>query len=84
MEHVLDNDQVVKGWIDVLLETKDGWIIIDHKSSPRPRKDWKDEALKYSGQLKAYKDGVETATGKDVLATWIHLSVAGGMINVIF
>ncbi|MFC1812864.1 UvrD-helicase domain-containing protein [Thermodesulfobacteriota bacterium] len=82
VEHVLKNGQVVKGWIDVLIETKYGWVIIDHKASPRPRNEWETEALKYSGQLKAYKNGVEAATDKNVLASWIHLPVVGGMVHV--
>ena len=43
-----DNGQVVRGWIDLLAETDAGWIVIDHKSSPRPRSEWADEAVGYS------------------------------------
>ncbi len=84
VEQVRKSGQVIKGWIDVLLETKEGWIIIDHKASPRPRNKWKEEALKYSGQLEAYKNAVEAATGRNVLSSWIHLPIAGGMVKVGF
>ena len=39
------NGQVLRGWIHLLLETDDGWIVIDHKSSPRPRSEWPVEAI---------------------------------------
>jgi ATP-dependent exoDNAse (exonuclease V) beta subunit len=32
--HVLASGQVVSGFIDLLLETKNGWVIIDHKATP--------------------------------------------------
>ena len=35
-----DNGQILRGWIDLLFETDAGWIVIDHKSSPRPRSEW--------------------------------------------
>ena len=28
---VLDNGQRMNGWIDVLVDTEEGWVIIDHK-----------------------------------------------------
>ena len=84
VEQVRKNGQVIKGWIDVLLETKEGWIIIDHKGSPRPRNEWEEEALKYSGQLEAYKNAIEASTGRNVLSSWIHLPIAGGMVKVAF
>ena len=36
VEFVQDNGQVLLGRIDLLLETESGWLVIDHKSSPRP------------------------------------------------
>jgi len=41
------------------------------------------EALKYSGQLMAYKRGVQEATGKKVLSSWIHFPVSGMMMNIV-
>lgn len=82
IEHVLENNQVVKGWIDMLLETDTGWIIIDHKTSSRPADELRKEALKYSGQLAAYKKAVEAATDKMVLSCWIHFPLAGCMVSI--
>ncbi|MDO8863332.1 UvrD-helicase domain-containing protein [Haliea sp. E1-2-M8] len=74
--------QIVDGWIDLLLETPEGYIIIDHKASPRARGDWQEVALGYSGQLRAYAEGVTRASGRPVLATWIHFGVTGGLVEV--
>ena len=49
------NGQTMRGWIDVLIETAEGWVIIDHKSSPRPKSEWRAEALEHSGQLASYR-----------------------------
>ena len=51
--HRLTNNQIVRGWADLLLETDHGWIIIDHKSSPRPRSEWRNGlASKMVGALR--------------------------------
>lgn len=81
VSHALGNHQVVKGWIDVLAETNQGWLIIDHKSSPRPKSQWEQAALAYSGQLKAYQDALEAA-GKPVAGCWVHFPVSGGLVEV--
>jgi ATP-dependent helicase/nuclease subunit A len=79
---VVDNDQALSGWIDVLLETESGWVVIDHKSFPGGREAWADKALGYSGQLEAYQRAVETATDRPVVSQWIHFSVGGGLVEV--
>ena len=80
--HVLDTGQVAQGFIDLLLETKDGWVIVDHKATPRPRNEWQDIAIGYSGQLAMYKSAVEAISGRPVTSTWIHLPVGGGVLTV--
>ena len=75
--HVLDNGQVIKGWIDVLIETGDGWVIVDHKFTAQPESKLENEALKYSGQIMAYKQAVEAATSKEVTSCWINFPLAG-------
>jgi len=66
----------------LLLQTKDGWVIIDHKASPRPRSEWKEIAHVYSGQLLAYKQAIEAATDQPVIQMWLHLPVGGGLIEL--
>lgn len=79
--HALGDGRVVRGWVDVLVETAAGWIVIDHKSSPRPRAEWRDEVLGYAGQLAVYRDALH-ASGKAVVGTWIHFAVGGGIVEV--
>ena len=81
VELVQNNGQVLHGWIDLLLETENGWIVIDHKSSPRPRSEWADEALKYSGQLAAYASALRGA-GLECAGCWVHFPVGGGLVEV--
>ena len=74
---VLNNGQVVKGWIDVLIETGSGWVIVDHKFTSQQKRELKKEALKYSGQILAYKQAVEAATLQKMESCWINFPLAG-------
>jgi ATP-dependent exoDNAse (exonuclease V) beta subunit len=79
--HVLEDGRAVRGWIDVLLETDLGFVVIDHKSSPRPKGEWPAEALEHSGQLALYARALKAA-GKKVAGCWIHFPVSGGAAAV--
>ena len=74
--------QLISGWIDLLLQTSDGFVLIDHKASPRSRSDWEEIALGYSGQLQAYAQGIVSATGRPVVSQWIHFGVTGGLVGI--
>lgn len=80
---VQENGQRMNGWIDVLIETEEGWIIIDHKSFPGRRSEWEQKALSYSGQLEAYRQAVVRATDRPVVSQWIHYSIGGALIEVV-
>ena len=80
----LPNGQVASGWIDALVETEQGYIIIDHKSNPQAKSEWKTIAMKYSGQLALYKEAVEAITQKPVIGCWIHFAVTGGILKLTF
>ena len=82
VETVEDNGQVLRGWIDLLLETEAGWIIIDHKSSPRPRSEWAAEATGHSGQLAAYTGALRASETK-CAGCWLHFPVGGGLVEVV-
>lgn len=81
LAHVLADARVMRGWIDVLVETDAGWVVIDHKSSPRPRAECRDEALAHSGQLAAYQRALEAA-GFRVAGAWIHFPVTAALVEV--
>jgi ATP-dependent exoDNAse (exonuclease V) beta subunit len=59
----------------MLLETKDGYVIIDHKMV----RALGEEKLRvaYAVQLQCYRMAVEKATGKKVLQTFLHLPNQG-------
>jgi ATP-dependent exoDNAse (exonuclease V) beta subunit len=71
--------QIVQGWIDLLLELPEGYVLIDHKTMPHA--DW-EHAKAYAPQLLIYKEAVEEATGKNVLAALLHLPVLGMVAEV--
>lgn len=75
-----DQGQLMQGWIDLLLELPDGYVIIDHKSYPGP--DPQEWVKKYAPQLRVYKEAVEKAIGKPVIDTLIHLPVRGEILRI--
>jgi ATP-dependent helicase/nuclease subunit A len=71
----------IEGSIDLLLETSDGVVLIDHKSYPGRRDTWPDRALAYAPQLAAYARALQMA-GKNVSSQWISFAVTGGAVRV--
>lgn len=66
--------QRITGFIDLLLITDEGAVLIDHKSYPGTGLE--ERALIYSGQLAAYRAAVE-ASGHQVSSIWIHWCTQG-------
>lgn len=75
-------DQLMIGTADMLLDSPDGWIVVDHKSYPGPQSLWTKEAEGYAGQLKAYSDALKLATGRPVVGTYINFVIGGGMVEL--
>ena len=75
MSILLPTGQVSEGFIDMLLETEAGYVIIDHKMI----RSYEKEKLRtdYGIQLQCYRMAVEKATGKKVLQTFLHLPNQG-------
>ena len=82
IESVLPNGQVMHGRIDLLLETGEGWVLLDHKANPAPRDRWDQVAVEHGGQLTVYADALTRATGRSVTEIWIVLPVAAGVIQI--
>lgn len=80
-EHARPCGSRVSGFIDLALETADGWILIDHKSFRGSESQCKEKALGYSGQLACYREAMEAA-GKRVLSQWIHFPATGKLVEV--
>ncbi len=79
-EYVNEAGQRVAGFMDLLLETEKGWVLVDHKSFPGPRKEWEAKALSYSGQLNFYRQAL-AKNGRTCLGLWIHFAVGGGLVE---
>lgn len=80
--HTTATGQRVDGWMDLLLETGAGWVIVDHKTFPGAKTEWKAKALEYSGQLAIYRDALVAATGQKIASIWIHFIVGGGAVEL--
>lgn len=78
----LKNGQVMNGRIDLILDTPDGWVLIDHKSSPLATERWSTLAPLYGGQLEAYAEAIQAATDRPVVGMWLYLPVAAGVIQI--
>ena len=76
----LSNQQNLSGWIDMLIELDDGYVVIDHKSYSGVNAT--EHAKEYAPQLDVYKTAVEQATGKPVLNTLIHFPMLGEIVDV--
>jgi hypothetical protein len=68
-----DDGTLFQGFIDMLVETPKGYVIIDHKTGGNANPDA--FAAKHIAQLRLYQQAVKAATGKDILALVIHLPI---------
>jgi ATP-dependent helicase/nuclease subunit A len=81
-EMQMPNGQILQGRIDLLLKVNGGWILIDHKSNPGGSDRWESIAQENLGQLAAYKDAIEQASGETVLESWLFLPVGAAAIKI--
>jgi ATP-dependent exoDNAse (exonuclease V) beta subunit len=70
----------VVGTIDLLLETPEGAILIDHKSFPGGRDAWIVKAAEFAPQFAAYAEVLRLA-GKPVLEQWVNFTIGGGSVR---
>jgi len=77
-----ESGQRIEGFIDMLVETSNGWVLIDHKSFPGKRSEWSTEAISYSGQLALYREALNKLK-LPVATVWIHFAVGGGLVEVL-
>lgn len=82
VQQVLPSGQLLKGRVDLLLETDAGWVVIDHKSAKLPRPQWGDFAAKHAAQVNDYAQAVAHVSGKPVCEQWLFLPAAGGAIRL--
>lgn len=77
-----ESGTIVSGFIDVLLEHRDEYYIIDHKSFPGSTEDARKKASGFAGQLGVYAEAVKIATGRNVKGCFIYLPVSALMLKV--
>lgn len=83
VEQLMGSGQQMRGRMDLLLNTKNGWVLIDHKSSQLAAEHWGQLAEDYQAQLRAYSSAVHQSTGSPVIEAWLFLPVAGGAVRVV-
>ncbi len=71
----------VQGTIDLLLETPEGVVLIDHKSFPGGASQWAVKAGEFAPQLAAY-EYVLQAAGKRVLGLFVHFTIGAGVARL--
>lgn len=79
--HLRKGLQKASGWIDLLVLTEQGWVIVDHKTFPGKEAAWLAHASSYLPQLEIYAEAVMKATGKPVREACIHMPVVGAVIR---
>lgn len=82
VEQLLPGGQVLKGQIDLLLDTGNGWVIIDHKITETAPDGLEAKAMEYTGQLFAYRNALEEVTNRPVESCWINFFAAGTLVRL--
>lgn len=72
----------IRGRIDLVVETPDGWILFDHKANPSGTAKDDDLAEEHGPQLAAYAHALKQATGKPVLQQWLFMPVAARLVQL--
>ncbi len=75
-------EQVAHGWMDMVIESCDGFAIVDHKSYPGDPRDLEERAGKFAGQLFLYRQALAEATGRADVELWLHFALQGCMLRM--
>lgn len=76
-------DQTMSGRLDLVVEATDEIVIIDHKSFPGGHAQWLEQARKYAGQLRLYRDAVRAAVSDaKTVRMALHLPIGGKVFMV--
>lgn len=82
VQQVTAEGQVVGGRMDLLLQTQEGWILIDYKSAASHAVVTGDKLGHYGAQLALYSSAVSTATKTSANATWVAMPIAGKALRI--
>jgi ATP-dependent helicase/nuclease subunit A len=80
--HRLGN-RTLSGRIDVIIETPEAMVVIDHKSFPGSRTQWLEQAKRYAAQMRLYSGTLKAATSMPKpIHLALHLPIAGEVLMV--
>lgn len=78
-----DGTRRVSGTIDLLLDTHEGFVLIDHKMFPGASEGaWLKKTREVLPQLAAYIAVLRMIPGAKVVGCWVHLPVGGAMVEL--
>lgn len=80
LEHAQADGSVLRGTADLVLESANGFWLIDHKSFPGGERQALERAAGHAGQLEAYAKAVSAALNKPCLSAFIHLPLLGRVV----
>jgi ATP-dependent helicase/nuclease subunit A len=78
----LHDGSELHGFADLVLETVEGLVIIDHKCLGGTIAEALGAAASYGAQLAAYAEVLERATGREVLGRWLHMPLQGMCVEI--
>jgi ATP-dependent exoDNAse (exonuclease V) beta subunit len=74
----------VRGSIDVLVESSEGCVVIDHKTFPGIGESaWRSHARDHGTQVVAYLRALSTVPGVTPSRGWIHFVVSGTIVEIV-
>ncbi len=76
------NGQYIDARLDLVVETAEGFHIIDHKLSESASDDLQAIAARYATQLSLYRKAFELKSGKPVLGVWLNVPMVGLLAEV--
>ena len=81
LAHRLPSGTVVAGNADLVLEVAEGLVLVDHKLLLGPPETLAEGAAGFAPQLAAYATALAAATGRPVLARFVHLPLHGVVLR---
>lgn len=78
----LPSGTTLRGVADLVVETGEGLVLVDHKTFPGSREQAVERAAEYAGQLTAYADALKASMTGPLLGSYIHLPISGLICRV--
>jgi ATP-dependent helicase/nuclease subunit A len=82
VSQLMDDERHLRGIADLVLESDQGFWLVDHKSFPGNEATGVERARGFSGQLDAYANALTAAWRKPCLGKFIHLAMLGKVVEL--